>query len=324
MDYGRIVRDAIRLTLRHRFLWVFALLGGSSSSFGGGAPDLNLGSRGSTPTPPEEMPPELERLFEAVQKLPDLLAAHLATIIGVAALLFLVGLVLFAISFVCRGALIGSIVRLANGEPASVRIGWGIGTRLGWRYFRLWLMGCIIVLLAVVAVASIGVIIYIFGAAGEALRVLAIVLGVIVGLAAFGLAIAFAIVLSICFAFAERAIAVDGLGVRQALRRGAGLLMVEKGASVLLWLVAAGMGIGTGIVLTIIALIVGLPLALAVIATYFAVGMTGATIAATALAIAVWILILWGISAVGSTYNTTYWTLGYLAITDRYPPTVVS
>jgi hypothetical protein len=312
MDYGRLLQDAWRLTWRHRFLWVLGLIAGGQScnfNFGSG------GSPGGYPSgsrDPTGIPPEMQRVMA------DLLAwatANVGLLIALGILLALLTLASFVVHFIAKGGLIGSMARLTAGEDLSLGSAWALGRGLAWRYVRLWLLLSGVTLLVVL---GIGIIVALLVGVGQASPGLAIGLGVLLGGLVVLAGIPLAIGAFVALSYAERAIAIDELGARASVARGVQLLFDRLGPSLLLGLVFLGVAIGMAILVGIVAVILLIPLGLAVLGAYLAWGISNGTMVVVGAALLVLLGALWAVSAVLNTYTAAYWTLGYLALTDRY------
>jgi len=313
MDYGRLVSDAWRVTWRHRFLWWFALFGGAQ----GGGCSFNYGQRFSPRTgggaPQLPGGPEMQRVAGVVAAW---VTSHLALVVAVGLLFFLLVLAFVVVSFVARGALIGSTARVALGEPTTTREGWAIGRRLGWRYARLFLLLIALGLAVFVTLALLLVLVVTLFALS---RVLGIVVGALLGLAAVGALIALGIAASIALSLADRAIALDDLGARAGLRRAIALMRLQLGTSLILWLLSVGLGIGIAIGFVILLLVLALPLGGLALAAYASSGLGAQTLLVGLFDVLALVTILWVVGAIAGTFTSTYWTLAYLSLTGRYP-----
>ena len=322
MEYDRILGDALRLTWRFKFLWVFALLGGGSYSSCGGSPNLNYNIGRPLGAGSSAVPEELRPLIEAMRDFPGFVGSHFGELLLVLGALVGIGLVFFILSFIARGALISSIERLSRGENADFSSGWRTGIELGWRYFGLWLLVIMLVLGFLLANALVAGAVILFAQGGDTARMVAIIVGVLLALAAMAGMIVFIIAMSIINEFGERAIAIDDLGPAAALRQGYELLMQHLWQSALIWLISVAVAIAAGIALAIPALIIGVPLGALVFGAYAASGVSGTTIAAAATAAVIWIAVMWVLGSIAGAYGSAYWTLSYLMISGRYPPPV--
>jgi hypothetical protein len=309
VPYGQIIQDAWRLTWRHRFLWIFGLFAGA----GGGSCGLNSGSGFRSPGGGGSTDDLRRGVSTAADAAGQWVASHLALVLAAFAAFFLLGLVFIILHFVAKGALIGSSARLAMGESVTRGQGWAMGRRFAWTYARLTVLFFAIGVIALLAVAlGVGLVVVLAAIS----RLLAVIVGALLGLVGVAALVAGWIGLSIVQTYADRAIAVDELGARAAFRRGIALLRLRLGPSLILWLVSLALGIGVGIAFVVLALVLLVPIGGVVVAAYFAGGV-GATIAVGAVGFVLFLLVLWGLGGIAGAYLSTYWTLGYLSATDR-------
>jgi len=140
------------------------------------------------------------------------------------------------------------------------------------------------------------------------------------GVIALAVGIPFAIAASIVVAYAQRAIALDDLGPLGAVERGIALFRARLGSSLALWLVSLVVTIGAGIAVVIGLLIVLIPLGIVGAGAYFAFNLTAPTFALWGLLGLILAVALVVAAAAINTYTAAFWTLGYLGVTDRYPP----
>ena len=181
----------------------------------------------------------------------------------------------------------------------------------------LWLLGL------AVGVAVVGIVAILIGllvVVGQGVPGAAVALGVLLALAGIVVGIPFFIGAYIVFLFAQRAIAVDDLGPLGAIERGIATLRARLGPSLLLWLLSLAVAIAAGIGMAFVMVIVLIPLVAAGVGSYFAFGLSATLVAVGVGLVAILILVLWALSAVVNTYSAAYWTLGYLGLTERYPP----
>ncbi len=123
MDYSSIVGQAWRLTWRHKWLWLaglLATLGVGGNTAGGGAP-TGIDAGGA---------------WTADAITPD----RLAVILGIGGVLLLVGIILWVLSVIARGALIAGIDRLERDGVCTPGQAWTAGVE---NFGRLFLIGLI-------------------------------------------------------------------------------------------------------------------------------------------------------------------------------------
>jgi hypothetical protein len=144
-----------------------------------------------------------------------------------------------------------------------------------------------------------------------ALRVLAVVVAVLVGVA---LLIVIFIPLAIVRQFARRELVVRGVGVIASVGSGYRLFRRSLGTSLLVWLIQLGLMLGAGIALILGLLIVGFVLFLPTIVLAVAGYTTGAIVAGVVAGLILLPLLVVALGILG-TFNHSYWTLAYLRLT---------
>jgi hypothetical protein len=319
MNIDALLTQSWRLTWRHRFLWVLGLFlssgGGVSIPNVPSVPSVPGGPGGPNRGGPPPLPSNPDGSGEAFGRW---VGQNLGLIIAIVAVLVLLGLALLVVSFIAQGGMAYATAQLGQGQPVAAGVAWRAGLRLFWRYVGLWLLSIAIVLAVLLAVGLVaGIMIALGAAAGDAPRVAIIVAGVLLALAALLLALPFFIGLSIAYALAQRAVAVEDAGPVVAFRTGLRLLRGNPGQVTLTWLVSAGVTIGAGIVTAIAVIVAALPLAGAGVAIYAAAGLSAGLIAYAVVAGLLFIAGLWLLSAIINTFMWNYWTLAYLALTGR-------
>jgi hypothetical protein len=309
VEYGTLVRDAWRLTWRHRFLWLIGLFAGGLGSMPGG------GGRWRMEPSPAGAAGVGETAGRAASEAAAWVAAH-AALVGLAlAAVLLLGLGLLALSLVAQGAMARATADLAEGRPTGAGAAWRAGLRLVWRYAGLWLT-LIGAALALVALFGGLVLIVRFGLYPVS-PVAAVLLAVLVGLPLLLAAIAGGVAASVVVIFAQRAIALEDLGPLGALRAGWRLLRGHLGESLLTWLIALGLGIGIGM-----AALFGLGALFAVlggvgVGLWALAGLSAPTFAYGALAGLALLAALLLAVGVANTFLWNYWTLAYLRLNRR-------
>lgn len=310
MNYGEVLRRALTITWRNPYLWLLALLAGE-----GGAFNIWNSQRGG---------PRQGAHAGAGQR-PDMsqvgawMSAHSGLLVSAAIVLLATCIVLFLVSVIAQGAVVRAVAEHDDERPYGLGAGWGAGLKTFWPLLRLKLL----------ALAAFAVMFLVLGSL--ALAGFAGVSGGNLGLgfAAAGVAVAGAIIavpgwiiLRVLLVLASRAIVLDGLGVRPALRSAYELMRRRLGRVALVWIlvgvagVVGGFGVGLG------SLAVGLPLALVTAGTYFAAGLTPA-IAAGAILAAVWLIATLTLAGAVAAYQSTVWTLSYRRF-DSEPQPVAS
>lgn len=313
MDYGALIRDAWTITWRHRFLWILGLfaattVGSCSTNWGGSPFQWQMDSREVS-----QAAPPVARVADDVSAW---IAANLGLILLVTAIVALIALVLFVVSFVAQGAMARATTDLARGRPTSLGEAWRAGLHLFWRYLGMW---ALLFAAALLAAAVIGFVIAIVVAIGALAapglpRTLIGVLVVLVGIPLALGAIALSIAVSILFAYAQRAIAVENLGPIRALRSGWDLFRAHLGTSLIAWLVNVALAIGAGIVIAFgVAVVAAVLIAVGAI-LWASLGFATPTIVYIVLGALALLAIAWGLGGIANTFFWTYWTLVYLRL----------
>jgi hypothetical protein len=326
MDYGRIFQDAWALTWRHRFLWLFGLFAGGAGSSG---MNFNIpsgggsGSGSETFGGDEDLSEVMEQLQASAQMAIEEIQAWVAANLGVLVLLGILFLVIsfffVVLSLVCKGAMLGGLGRLAQGQSASFGSALAIGVRRFPPLFFLWLMFFALGLFLAVLVLG-GVITSISSLPPEAAMV-----ALLAGLGLLGvLLFVVSIPLTVILAYAERAIVMDGYSVFSSLGRGFALVRARIGPSALLWLISIAIGIGAGIAFAIGAFFLLIPIGIFVAIPFIILQVHAISILIAAIGVLLFIGCLWVAGAVLNTYVSAFWTLGYLGLTERYPTPVAA
>jgi hypothetical protein len=298
MEYGVVLREAWRVTWRHKYLW---LLGALAAEAGG----LSLSAGGSVPNSYRWSVPLDEGGVGAFFL--DHWVALLVIGLGVAVL----SLGLAILSVICSAGLVAGVDNAFMRRPgASLSIAWRRGVRLFWKQLGLWLLTGLIALVGILALC-LGFLPLILILALTHADMVAVVLCALAGLLLF-IVVAIPLVagLQIVSSFANRSLVLDGLGPFASLRAGFRLLLARPGPSVLVYILNLTLSVALGLVLAVAAIIVFLPLLL----------LTGAAEALPP----VWILlavvglvivaVMVALKAVTTTFFSAYWTIAWREI----------
>ena len=311
MNYGELIGDAFRITLRNRYLWFFGFFAGGSTGFnvptnvptGGGSFNSDDFQSSSS-------------MLSAVQ-----LGQGLGTgvlIAGLVIVALILALVFIFMSLVSQGALADSVAAIDRGD----RRGFGVAFRSGmgnfWRVLGYYVV-FILIGIGLLLVIGIPVALVIGGtfAATQSLGA-RITVSVVVGLLAVLALILVFVPLSIIGQYALREIVVRRERVLGSVGSGYGIFRRYIGRSLLLLLIQFGISIGIAIAFFLALLIVGLVLFIPTIALAVAGYSTAAIIAGVIAGVILVPVLLVATGAIG-TFSHAYWTLAYLRLTA--PPT---
>lgn len=331
MNYGALISEAFRITLRNRYLWLFGLFAGTGSSFnfpsGGGSGgdgggfdpgsfdpnNLNPGSLGPTGA---GVPPGAGIAAFWLQEAPPVLLFVLLGILALLVILFFV-----AATIISNGGLAGSVAAIHRGERRGFGPTFRAGVGVFWRVLG---QAIVLFLISLAFLLVIGVpvglaILAVFtGTQSEGARIGVTILVVLVAIL---LAVLVFVPLYIIGQLALRSLVVGREGITGSIGRSFRLFRRNPGRSLLVWLIYVAVSIGVGIAMLIVFLLLGLILLGPAIALFVTGSNTAGVVAAVAggLLFLIPALVLSG--AVG-TFNHTYWTLAYLQLTE--PPPVPS
>jgi hypothetical protein len=314
VDYGEIVRRAFEISWRHRFLWLLALLAGEGStgvSFNYRVPTGSIGGSGGLggsgrsggsgeSGPYGGSPPDFQPFLNWV-------SGHLALLVGAAAALAVLFLVLLVLSVIAEGAVVRAVGRLDGGEPATLGSSWREGVGLFWPMLGLRLLAFAagVVVLAVVA-SLLGLALF-AGLAAHA-AALAVLLGwQWLGLLAvlFPVAVAAPTILQL----AARALALDGAGPWASLVSALRLVRRRIGPVAALWAIQLVASLAVGVATLVLGVMLFVPLLAGgyVSARSGSIGAVSLVIIAAAVAVLAFVVI----GAAVSAFFSSYWTIGY-------------
>lgn len=273
MDYGGLVKRALDIMWKFKYLWVFGFFLEFGSGTGGWFGNL-----------PEKV------------KLPvgDFLSGAL---VGAIVLLVLVGLVVFMLFLIMyiisQGGLIHCVWRIESGENPTLRHGWDAGIKNFWRILGI----SIIILIFILASGLVTIVPFI-------LLLLAFkALGIVSGIILFPIFLALLITLILIDLYATRTCIIEGKGVFDSLAGGWEMLKTNLRPSLVVGLI----GIGSTMVYVFGFVAVGLLLALPFIALGFLNLFLGIF-----LAVVFGLIYIGVLSAVWGTYIDSLWTQAYL------------
>jgi membrane-anchored glycerophosphoryl diester phosphodiesterase (GDPDase) len=314
MNYGNLIGDAFRITLRNRYLWFFGFFAGGSTGINF---PTSIPSGGGNFNPDDFQ--QSSTMLSAVQ-----VGQGLGTgviIAGLVVVALIIALFFIFMAVVSQGALADSVAAIDRGD----RRGFGSTFRSGlgnfWRvlgYFVVFFLIAIGLLLVI----GIPVALLIGGTFVATQAVGArIAVAVVVGLLAILALIVVFVPLSIIGQYALREIVVRRERVLGSVGSGYAIFRRNIGRSLLILLIQFGLSIGIAIAFLLAILIVGLVLALPAIALAVAGSSTGAWVAG-GIALLIFIpLFLVATGAIG-TFSHAYWTLAYLRL--EAPPTTTA
>src|SRR5438874_6107257 len=296
MDYGEILRRALAISWRHKYMWLLALFAGEGAglslpSFQRG-PRGRAGSRFTAPT---------------YDQVTAWAGSHAALLVGAGVAIVALLIVLLLVSAVANGAVLRAAAEHDLDRPFGLRPAWrsGLGSFGPVLGVKLVTLGVGLAVLAVIA--SLAAATFVSGTRGNV--PLAVVTG-LTGAFLLLLAIPFGIVFSVVIRFATRAVVLDGKRPFAALGHGFGLIRRRLGRVALIWVLVIVTGALGGLAVGLAVVILALPLAAITAATYLAGGIPVAIWVGGLLAI-VWVVIATALAAAVSAFTSVLWTLAY-------------
>ncbi len=224
MDYGKVIGRAWKITWRWKVLWVFGFLVGLGQGGSGGSNNFRWVE-------------DRWRGFGFVERIPPGVVVLLIALVCVG---LLVGIVLWVLSVMGRGALVGGVQQVEEEGSTDLGRAWGVGVRRFWTLFGISVLtGLPIFILALLTVAAfVGPILAEVGiSAGRQEPTGIFALSCLCGAPICCATIMVAIVLSQIRMYAERAAVLESLGWMDAFQRGWQVLRENIGSTVVFWLV---------------------------------------------------------------------------------------
>jgi hypothetical protein len=251
MDYGKLLTRAWEIIWEHKFLILLGVLVALTSSTGSSG--LSSGSNWSTRGTEGEYrgPPDWDQFpwFDELPRHGRAWAAGIPVVLVTLAigLGLLIGIPLWVLSTLSRGALIAGVNSIDAGGTSSFSEAFGAAWHKGWRLLGIAIIPAIpglvlglIGLFAALSIVGLGSLVdpNIVGAPLTGLATLLVVLACIL--------IPITIALGLAQTFADRACMIEDLGVFESYRRGLTTLFENLGSAIVLFLIriAAGMVIG--------------------------------------------------------------------------------
>ena len=250
MDYGNLFRRSWDVIWNHKFMLVLGFLAAlGSGAGGGGGGNSNYTFDGSEfENMPFETIPELSQNMEAFVAA---MAAAGAIIAGLLCFFFIIAIVLWLVRLTAQAGLIDAAYRLDAGEKMTfgeaISAGWQkLGQMVGLNIVLFGVFFVMAIIGAVVLAMGIGA--TVAGAATGEGEVGAVLGAGLVGLICCLLCVflLFAIVVSVIYPFAQRAVILEDKGVFSSISRGWQVIKENLGEVIILILIFLVLGIVVG------------------------------------------------------------------------------
>jgi hypothetical protein len=305
MNYGDLLKDSLRITLRNRFLWFFGLFAGA----GGGSLGVPSNSGGTFPQEADKSMPSVGTLVEPARQW---VAENLFAVSLAVGLVLLVTLVFVAVGALCAGALAESVAAIDRGVGRRFVSTFNAALSVFPRALGLVLIFSVLYGLLLLIAGGSMLFLFLGSSPGSLPSQIVSVIDALT-LASLLVFVVF-IPLGIVGQFALREAVVRGERVFTSIRNSYLLFRRNLGKSLLLWFIQVVVGVAASILFVIILLIVGLLLGLPAVLLLALAGKS-VGIGAFVVAGAVFVFIGIVLAAAIGTFNHAYWTLAYLRLT---------
>ncbi len=330
MDFGATISRAFNVVLKNRALWFLgflaALAGGGGASFN--LPSGNFGGMGTgTGSGPGEIPPEMQRFFDMLQ---ENIGAIIAGVAGLVCVVLVISLVLWVISTIAEGGLIGGVDQIEREGVTTLGQSWRMGASKFWPLFLMGILLALpILIIAAIAVVLLGgsfAAIAASAAQGSGETPDAALASAGIGVVCIGGVLAclgaiYSILAAALQTFGSRAVVLDNLGVMDALRKGWEVFRANLGNIILLAIIMLVVGWVVGLVIGLVSAAIFAP---ALISGFTDISrssegfnLSGSTIVLAIIAFIAVTIVGAIISALFTAFNSTAWTLAYRQFTGR-------
>jgi hypothetical protein len=301
MDYGWVLKRAWEITWKFKGLWVLGILASCSSGGGGGGG--GGGSSGTGYRFSGEADPRMQQFQRWIESIPT--ETWVAIAIVAAIVIFVLGLLAFFLGVIGQGGLIAGFNQAENNGTVTLGEAFRIGKANFWRLVGVriifWLAGILLAIALVAVVAMIAI-----GTMGIGLLCLLPLLCLLIPAGAL---------VGVYVMLTQVALVTEGLGVSESFRRSWEVLKQNLGPVIVV-----------GLILLFSSLVIGLVLALPLIAAVLpaaaglAFGSSQSTttgLVTAGLCLAVYLPLMIVANGVLQTYVTGVWTLSFRQWTGK-------
>lgn len=279
IDYWGLVTRSFHILWKYKFLWFF----GFFAAAGGG-------SSGSQWT--EHAGPEVR----------DWVAANVELIAMIVMGMVILWFVFFVMGLLSKGALIGSIAHAEREHDITFGRAWEIGYKNFLKMLGITLIA-LVIFFVVRFIFLVPIILPLFAGGAGAVVAIAIIALLFIPFLAFAFLLAFTVT------YAEREAVLRNEGVLDSLRIGWELTRKYFWQSMVVWLVSLISGIVFAVCIIFTLLVAAVPFILLGLLNVFAALVVG---------IPIGVALIFIISGALGTYDYSLWTLAYIRIRDHY------
>ncbi len=280
MEYGKVIRQALEIAWRKKYLWVF----GFFASMGGGG-----GGNYNNFIDQDNASGAASGLWDWVTSHTGLVAVLILAAIG----LFVILMVLYLVS---KGGLIGSVSRIAKGQPDSFEKTLGCGLQFFWRMLGIdILLGLSYILILGLIILPPVMMIIMGGSAAKIFGILLIILLILP-------VIALMYCIAIIGTYSCQIAVIEDKKVFDSIPAGYALFKDNLGRSVLLGLIIFGIALLYVIAFIIALMILAIPFIILGVVNLWAGLIPGILIGLPLILV---------VSGIYGTFDSGYWTLAY-------------
>jgi hypothetical protein len=302
INYSSIFSKAWTITWKYKILWIFgflAMLGGGGSGFNGSTNYRASNTIGPAQVDQSNLPPAWKSFFDQLFQVN--LNTWITIIVGVVCCLFLLFVILWVLSVLGRGGLIGGIVKADAAGGISFREAWGMSRRYFWRLLVLRLLRI---------------------AVGIALVLVILLPGAILGVLTCGLgfiplccgAFVIGVGINLWFTLMDYSVVVENHKVGEAVGRAWNLLRDHIGPAIIFYLILLAASLCVGFVLLILVVPAGVVIFLSLLPIISQTGTLNVALLVIGLILLVlFMLVSVVVSSVYTVWEAGVWTFAYQA-----------
>jgi len=238
MDYFGIIKKAYEVTTRHKFLWIFGILAGGYGGFK--SMNFNFGNYSGNGS-------EWQKSLESFNWT-NFWTIWGSLIVTLIVIFFALGIVMFILSIISQGALVGSVDKLSRGTKSDFRDGFKTGAHQFWRILGVMILYFLMIL------ASLFVWL---GPLIVAIMTKVYFLAIIWGILLFFVDLAFWVLIGLISPYSLRFIVLEKYGVWQSIRESLHFFRDNWKEVVVIFLLLMATSIAFGIALTLSVLLTG-------------------------------------------------------------------
>lgn len=302
MNYGNLITGAFRVTWHYKFLWLYGIFLGGSINFGSFNYNFNLNDSDT----------RRFRNLDTVQEVARWVNANLPLIIAFVLILAFFAIIFWIFRIISQSAVVWTVDQSEKAATPTFTEAFKIGLKYFWRLFGLTLLISLFFLLFLLIFLIPPFIIF-FSTIEKGTLIMLPIFALIILLLILIL-IPLIIIVNIIVMYAIRFLVINDERIVESISSSSKLLRKNLGASLLVWLLSAAIGIGITVALLVVLILLGIPIG---ILAYFLIA-SGVTItkivimAALTIALLTIILIVGGF---GQAYFSAFWTLAWRELT---------